>query len=319
MDTPAFAVSGGASSSRLRTIKLDCVCGQRSKLDDVTNRRGNAALSLGPKTRALRPLVTPIANAAVQRTGAGKIKVIPDKDVSVGDVFYIEYEPPAGRFNLDSADVLYWAGGFKNWTGDSADETLLFPLVKLGPGRFRVSICVPDYAESVNFGFCDTDGFSWDMLYSLPVKYRKRAREDGTVEEFEADIGRAEAEDESEGEYDTDLTRESASPPVLSVEAEENLHRMRGEAQIIGEESGIGSVFISQVRDTFARFDEDRTGLIKKSLIGTLLSTLNFDLDDERVVELTAEYVGSSEMCTMAEFMSLYCHLESNDEGLDIV
>lgn len=319
MKIPAFAASGPASLSHLSLKQHGSFCGLSSKASQFAGRpRALVARRAKP---AAAPSTTPRASAITTAAGTGKIRVIPDKEVSVGDVLYIEYEPPAGVFNLDSEDMLYWAGGFKNWTGDSADETLMFPLVKLGPSQFRVSLCVPDYAESIKFGFCDSNGFAWDMGYSVPVKYRKRGKNDGTVEEFVAteEGEEAVAETVAGGEFDADLARESASPPVLTVDAEENLHKMRGEAQIVGEESGIGSVFISQVRDTFARFDDDRSGLVKVSQVGNILSALNFDLDDDRVSDLTSRFIGSTDICTMAEFMALYCHLESNDEGLDIV
>lgn len=306
MTSPAFAPAAACGAA--------AVAGRAPRRALCGGAAAPARHAAAPARRAARAPPPPpracATTAGAVATGAGTISVIPDRSVSVGDVLYVEYAPPEGLFDLGSDALLYWAGGFKGWTGESADETLLFPLVRLGHGRYRVSVCVPDYATSIQFGFCDAAGYAWDMAYAIPVRYQKRPKKDGTVEEFVAG---------GDGAFDSDLARESASPPVLTVDAEENLHKIRGEATLVGEDSGIGNVFIAQVRDTFDRFDVDRTGTIPAEKIGATLSALNFDLDKSRVAELTAKYVGDNDTCSMTEFMSLYCELELEDEGLDIV
>jgi hypothetical protein len=250
-------------------------------------------------------------------TAQGRVAIYPSPiDVAVGDTLRVEYDPPEGIFahvsNSNSAKLLFWAGGFNDWNGDEEDETLLFPMIPLEEGRYRVSVCVPDYAKSVVFGFTDESGFAWDTndgkYFRIPIRFQKRynAKEE-VVEEFEAS-----------NTISMDLKRESASPPVLDVAEERNLHKIRGEATMVGEEKGLGNIHISQARDTFDRYDTGRKGFISISNVASALEVMGFDLPQSRVADLVSKFV-SGDKASMTEFMLLYAELELDDEGIDIV
>jgi hypothetical protein len=237
-------------------------------------------------------------------------------DVAVGDTLRVEYDPPQGVFahvtDSDSAKLLFWAGGFNDWNGDEDDETLLFPMIPLEGGRYRVSICVPDYAKSVVFGFTDESGFAWDTndgkYFRIPIRFQKRYNpKEEVVEEFEAS-----------NTISMDLKRESASPPVLDVAEERTLHKIRGEATMVGEEKGLGNIHISQARDTFDRYDTGRKGFISISNVASALEVMGFDLPQSRVTELVTKFV-AGDKASMTEFMLLYAELELDDEGINIV
>lgn len=310
MAGPSFVIdcsSFTASATRLRFPQL-------------SRRAPHPLPSPASSKRCRAPAVASVSPAATApAVGAGSIKVIPEGDVSVGDVIYIEYKPPAGMFDLENDDeMISFAGGFKGWTGAEDDETLIFPCTKLLDGALRVSVCVPDYATSIQFGFFNQSGFAFDMTYAITVKFRKRPKKGSEEGEVEMYVAGEEAEVD-EAQFGADLKRESASAPVLTVDAEETLHQIRGEATMVGEEAGVGSVFISQVRDTFSRFDVEGVGLIQVEDIPRVLGALSFELDDDRLKELTKKYVARGDQCAMTEFMGLYCELENEDEGIVIV
>lgn len=244
----------------------------------------------------------------------------------MGDTLVVEYTPAAGVFAPD--DTLFWAGGFRGWRGREEDETLLFPMIREEAGaeggfEWRVSVAVPEFATGVGFGFCDAAGFNVDLDggegYCVGVKFQKKVGEDGEVVDVVAGEGEEEEEEGVEEEGGRDLERKSASEPVLSVAEEETLHRVRGEATMAGEEAGLGSVFISQVRDVFDRFDVGRKGEVGVAVVGQLLEELGFDIGEERLQTLLRKYIGGGNVCGMTEFMLLYCELELADEGIDIV
>jgi hypothetical protein len=310
MDT-ALSFITGVSSPHLRDSHI-CFRGQA-----VCSRPLPTAC-----TRARNVLVGVRCAATVPSPGTatnGKIQVYPSADnVAVGDTLRVEYYPPEGTFDhvisSGSKKSLYWAGGFADWSGDEKDETLLFPMIPLEGGGYRVSVCVPDYAKSIAFGFTDESGLAWDTnggnYYRIPVRFQKRYNaKDDMVEEFEA---------ERTKQISMDLKRESASPPVLDVAEERTLHKIRGEATMVAEKKGLGNIHISLARDTFDRYDDGRNGYIPTSKVATALETMGFDLTQSHVDELVARFV-KGENASMTEFMLLYAELELADEGLEIV
>lgn len=301
----------------------------------VTSRRGPSHCGVRrpthvPANRSMkqaRRLVSPpiaCASALEPQTAAktGSISVLPSaSDVAVGDTLSIEYTPPAGLFDtsLDSKTLFYWAGGFRDWSGEAENETLTFPLIPLGDGRFRVSICIPEYANSVTFGFTDDSGFKWDTnngdFFRICVKYQKRLNKDGKVEAFVADED--DASDSSGG--GRDLQNLSASPPVLKEGEEDILHKVRGEAALVAEETGLGAIQVNQARDVFTRVDKDWKGTIPISSVGHALAELDFDLPQSRIDELVAKYVKDDHVATMTEFVLIYAELEAADEGINMI
>ena len=237
----------------------------------------------------------------------------------------IEYTPKDGSpFLSDKTATILWTGGFNGWKGeepkpeetdDGSKQTLYFPFTPLLDGRYRVSIMVPNYAKSVDFCITSTNGWAWDdnngAMYTIPVKYRKKLDKDGNIVEFVAN-------DESE-EVKRDAKVEEDGPRILVAEDEATLHRLRGEAALVGEEKGLGNILISHARDTFDRFDCNRAGTITAADVGEALKCMSFDLNDIELNDLIKKFVKDGNKVTMVEFMLIYSELEANDYGLDMV
>lgn len=286
----------------------------------VQRTHDNATLPRARRARA------PTCSAApVLRAATGTIQVQADMDeIAVGDTLMIEYTPSPGSPFLDeNVGTLLWTGGFNGWRGEEsatddddrggAAQTLHFPLMPLLNGSFRVSVMVPDYARTVDFAVSSASGFAWDdndgQFFVIPVKYRKRLDREGEVEAYVADTG---------VEIKRDAKVELSESPVMMPEVEKNLHRIRGEAALIGEEKGLGNILVSQARDTFERYDHGRVGLIEKSDVHNALADMCFDLPADKVEELMVRFVGEKQ-CSMVEFMLIYAELELEDYGILMV
>lgn len=254
----------------------------------------------------------------------GEIRVHGDaSEIAVGDTIVIEYTPCANSplLDNDTAGILLWTGGFNGWKGlgssedDGSSQTLHFPFTPLLDGKFRISITVPDYATSVDFCVTSSaNSWLWDDnsgdMYIIPVKYRKKMDKEGKVEEYVADKGI---------EIKRDAKAEENTSPVMMPEEEEVLHRIRGEASLVGEEKGLGSILISQARDVFERFDHSRKGIILVTEIPAALKELSFELSDEETKDLIKQYVKDDTICTMVEWMIIYSELELSDYGIQMV
>ncbi len=182
--------------------------------------------------RGRRAQLVECSAAPALKPVSGTIRVCCDvNEIAVGDTITIEYTPaPESPFLADDfSSTVLWTGGFNGWRGDEESgagaQTLNFPFTPLLNGSFRVSVCVPDYAESLDFAVTDQSGYVWDNnsdeYYTIPVKYRKRLSQEGDVEEYVA----AEGE-----EVMRDLSAEQETSPVMVPEEEQRLHRIRGEA-----------------------------------------------------------------------------------------
>lgn len=265
------------------------------------------------RSTALEPTTLPTPANAKE---AGVVVVYPSaNEVAVGDTLSVEYTPPPNKFSHESKATVLWAGGFAEWDPeDESNNTLFFPMMPIAHGRYRVSLCVPNFATNIQFAITDTSGFEWDLnggsLFEIKVKYQQRPTSDGEVENFDAT--------QTETKHRVQLDHPTAIEPVLQPDVEENLHRVRGEAVLIGEEKGLGNIQISQARDTFDRFDRDRTGTMLTADIPKALELLDFDLEEERINELCNMYV-KGEKASMTEFMLVYADLEMADEGIQMV
>ncbi len=290
-----------------------------------TSARG-AVSPLRRQPRATTTVKRPTCSLTAPAHAAGSITVNCDvNEIAVGDTLMIEYTPPEGSSLLDSAaGTLLWTGGFNGWRGESkaegaredgSEQTLHFPFTPLLDGRFRVSVTVPDYAKSVDFCVTSANAWSWDdnngNMYTLPVKYRKKVDKDGQVIEFESNDKTQEVRREAKLEED--------APRVMVPEEEARLHRLRGEAALVGEEQGLGNILISQARDTFDMLDRDKVGTITAQDVGKALEHLSFDLSDDELNDLVKRFVKDEGKVTMVEFMLLYSELELNDYGLQMV
>lgn len=312
-----FITSAGAAQIRgTRLRDRQAICGHPLRADRGLPQRG---------LRRARP-ACPTATAAVTGQVAGKISVMGDAtEIAVGDTITVEYTPAVGSPFLapERSRTLLWTGGFNGWRGDTgldetvnaAAQTLNFPFTPLLNGSFRVSIVIPDFAKSIDFAVTDQSGFAWDdnagKCYSIPVKYRKRLDKKGEVEEYVAEEGE---------EVMRDLSAEQAVSPVMIKEEEERLHQIRGEANLVGEEKGLGNILINEARDMFEKFDEGRMGLIPRAKVGEALEMMSFELAEGELDALLEKYVKEgNEQCSMVEWMLIYSELELSDHGLDLV
>lgn len=276
-------------------------------------------------TRSRRSRAPMCSTSPMLRAATGKIVVLADiEEIAVGDTLMIEYTADAGSpFLEEDAGTVLWTGGFNGWRGEEtkddddrggAAQTLNFPFVPLLDGHFRVSVIVPDYARSIDFVVSSASGYIWDdnsgNFYTIPIKYRKHLDRHGEVESFVANAGL---------EIKRDAKVELNESPVLMPEVESNMHRIRGEAAIIGEEKGLGNILVSQARDTFERYDYDRVGLIDIGDVSKALKDMAFDLENAEVDDLLQRFVKNEHKCSMVEWILIYAELELSDHGIQMV
>lgn len=270
------------------------------------------------RREAKRRSITAQAEATLSETST--VVVDPSEEVAVGDTIKIKYTPPESWTKKNgSSQLLLLAVGFNGWDGE--EKPLMFPLNMEGDGSFRATVTVPNFAKSVEFGFTD-GGTRWDVndgnYYQIPVRYQQRLNKKGELETFVA----AECEEKDE-QPKRDLEAEGEFQQILKPEEEESLHRIRGEAALIGEREGLGNMQISQARNMFDRYDFDRKGYIKLKDLRQVLHDIDFDLEDERYHELVKKFIAENPSddtpVPMTAYMLLYSQLENDNEGIEMV
>mmetsp|Transcript_29021 Transcript_29021/g.38139 ORF Transcript_29021/g.38139 Transcript_29021/m.38139 type:complete len:345 (-) Transcript_29021:284-1318(-) len=254
-------------------------------------------------------------------------------ELAVDDTISLVYTPPHGLFK--ETNELMYVGGFNGWDGE--EDPFTMPLIpdEAQPGKFKVSLNIPNFAKVMDFIF--TDGVRYDTnngeYYHLRVKHVREVSENGDIILYTQDnegnliqegvipkIDPQELEkmiDQEMGSVQKNLKQDTLLTPEAEVASQQKI----AEASILGEDLGLGNMEVGEARNTFSMFSVND----KMSLEGlsNALNYLGFEVPQKQQEELINSHKPSNSMDTeyisLAEFMHIYADLDLNNVGLEIV